>query len=53
MGKKKIIHKLIRKKWGGYTGINYLCNQAVGITPSKCSYRWKEVNCKNCLRVKK
>lgn len=36
----------------GYTENRYLCNQAVGTTPSKSSYRWDKVTCKNCLRGK-
>ena len=59
-----IIHKILRKRrvgtfTAGYNdgcGISYnedyyLCNQAVKPTPSKSSYIWRNVTCKNCLQV--
>ena len=49
-----IIHKQIRNEHyaEGYTRLCYLCNQAVKATPGKMSYKWKNVTCKNCLRLK-
>lgn len=60
------IHKIIKKNkcdigvtMGGedyaigYVDIRYLCNQAVGTTPSKSSYFWRNVTCKNCLQRKR
>ncbi|MGM0495444.1 MAG: hypothetical protein ACQERX_02155 [Bacillota bacterium] len=45
----KIVHKIIKSKYGS----RYLCNQAVIPRDwSKCSYQWKDVICKNCLKQK-
>jgi hypothetical protein len=43
--KRKIIHLKLRKK----EGIRYACNQAVGVTKGKYTYRLSKVTCKNCL----
>ena len=49
-----IVHK-ISEKVNRDRGIRvYLCNQAV--RPKylrKYSFRWKDVTCKNCLKIKK
>ena len=54
MKQSKIIHKLIKKyrHYDNYNDCKYLCNEAVESDRMKMSYRWKDVTCKNCLRLK-
>ena len=52
---KRIIHKTIFNEQWLTTDVDerrYLCNQAVDVTDNKCSYFWKNVTCKNCLKQK-
>ena len=49
-----ITHKgFYKNNDGRYSGLRYLCNQAVTISLRKWSYHWKYVTCKNCLKQKK
>ena len=49
-----IVHKLIyRYEDGKYIGMVYACNWSFYPIIRKCSYRWKDVTCKNCLRLRK
>ena len=51
--KRKIIHKISDRVDKVMGRRYYLCNQAVRPkSVSKYSFKWENVNCKNCLKQK-